>query len=91
MTANHDPLPDQRRQGVDHLVLLSAVSKARRDPLDQPDRTIGVPQQQPTAIEVMAPASNAATTRRRPKPFKLELFGATLCWHRTPRSNLASD
>ena len=45
-----DPLPDQRRQGVHHLVLLALVDEARGHPLDQADRTIGVPQQQPTAV-----------------------------------------
>jgi hypothetical protein len=41
-----NPLPDQGRQGVHHLVLLAAILKARRDPLDQPDGSIGVAQQQ---------------------------------------------
>ena len=45
-----DPLPDQSRQGMHHLVLLALIDEARGHPLDQADRTIGVPQQQPTAV-----------------------------------------
>ena len=45
-----DPLPDQRRQRVHHLVLLALIHEARGDPLDQPDRAIGVAQQQPAAV-----------------------------------------
>jgi hypothetical protein len=40
------------------------------NPLNQPERTIGVPQQQPAGSEVTAPPSNAATTRGCPKPLK---------------------
>jgi hypothetical protein len=39
-----DPLPDQGRQAMHHLVLLAAIPKARGDPLDQAERAIGVPQ-----------------------------------------------
>ena len=45
-----DPLPDQRRQRVHRLVLLALIHQARGDPLDQPDRAIGVAQQQPAAV-----------------------------------------
>ena len=53
--------------------------KARGDPLDQPDRAIGVPQQQPAGVR----GHGAAVERRHHPPpseaFKLELFrGYTL-------------
>jgi hypothetical protein len=38
-----DPLPDQSRERVHHLVLLATILKARRDPLDQANRAIRVP------------------------------------------------
>ena len=85
-----DPLPDQGGQSVHHLVLLAAVSKARRDPLDHAERTIRVPQQQRTAIR----GHGAGIERRHhpapSEPFKLELFSVTLCAHRTPCPNLIS-
>jgi hypothetical protein len=86
----HDPLPDQRRQGVHHLVLLAPIPKACRDAVDQADCPIGVSQQQPAGIRGHRP-----TIERRHHPpvsqaFKLELLGATLCSHRTPCSNLVS-
>jgi hypothetical protein len=75
---------------VHHLVLLAAILQARRDPLDQPNRAIGMPQPQPAAIR----GHGAAVERRHhpapPEAFKLELFGATLWSHRTPCSNLIS-
>ena len=33
-----------------YLVLLAPIHEAQGDPLDQPDRAIGVPQQQPAAV-----------------------------------------
>jgi hypothetical protein len=85
-----DPLPDQGRESVHHLVLLAAILKAPRDPLDQPDRAIRVPQQQRATV-----GGHGAGVERRHHPppleaFKLELFSVTLCWHRTPHSNLIS-
>ena len=69
-----DPLPDQGRESVHHLILLPTILKARRDPFDQPNRAIGMPQQQPAAIR----GHGAAVERRHhPAPseaFKLELF-----------------
>ena len=56
-----DPLPDQGRQGVPHLVLPAAIAKARGDPLDQAERAIGVAQQQPAGIG----GHGAAVERRR--------------------------
>ena len=86
----NDPLPDQGREGVHHLVLLAVIHKAPGDPLDQPERAIGMPQQQPAAVR-----GHGATVGRRhhaaaSEAFKLELFGATLCRHRTPHMNLVS-
>jgi hypothetical protein len=73
-----------------HLVVLAPILKARGDPLDQADRTIGVPQQQPAAVR-----THGASVERRhhpppPEACKLELVAATLCSHRTPCSNLVS-
>jgi hypothetical protein len=85
-----DPLADQSPDAVLHLVLLPVVRKARRHPLDQPDRPIGVPQQQRPGIR----GQRAPVERHHHPPpleaFKLELFRRTLCRHRTPRTNLAS-
>jgi hypothetical protein len=85
-----DPLPDQGRQGVHHLVLPAVVLEAPGDPLDQPDCSIGMPQQQTASVR-----SHCAAVERRHHPppseaFKLELLDATLCLHRTPCVNLAS-
>jgi hypothetical protein len=85
-----DPLPNQGRQRMHHLVLLALVHEARGHPLDQAERAIGVPQQQSAAVR-----THGAGVERRHHPtpseaFKLELFRATLCLHRTPRVNLAS-
>jgi hypothetical protein len=85
-----DPLPDLGRQGVHHLVLLAVIHKAPGDSLDQPERAIGVPQQQPATVG----GHGAAVERRHhtapSEAFKLELFRATLCLHRTPLTNLTS-
>jgi hypothetical protein len=59
----HDPLPDQGRQGVHHLVLLAVVLEARGDPLDQPDGSISVPQQQTAGVR-----SHCAAVERRHHP-----------------------
>jgi hypothetical protein len=76
---------------VHHLVLLAVVLKACGDPLNQPERAIGVPQQQPAGIR----SHRSAVERRHHAPlsqaFKLELLGVTLCLHRTPLTNLARD
>jgi hypothetical protein len=85
-----DPLPDQRRQRVHHLVLLAAVLKARRDPLDQPNRTIRMPQQQPAAVRTHGAGVERRHHTAPSEAFKLELFRATLCLHRTPLANLIS-
>jgi hypothetical protein len=77
-----DALPDQGRERVHHLVPLALIDEARGHPLDQPERAIGVPQQQPAAGR----SHGAAIERRHHPPpakaFKLELFRATLCRHR---------
>ena len=38
-----DPLADQRRQRVDHLLGVAVIGEARRRPLDQPDRPVRLP------------------------------------------------
>ena len=81
-----DPLPDQRRQRVHHLVLLALVDEARGDPLDQPDRAIGVPQQQPAGVRTQGAAVERGHHPPPSEAFKLELFRVTLCRHRTPHS-----
>jgi hypothetical protein len=85
-----DALPDQRRQRVHHLGLLALIDEARGHPLDQADRAVGVPQQQPAAVR-----THGAGVERRHHPapskaFKLELFGAPPCPHRPPLANLIS-
>jgi hypothetical protein len=46
------------------------VAEAGHHLIEQADRLVGVAQQQGPASEVMAPPSNAATTRRPSKPSK---------------------
>jgi hypothetical protein len=72
-----DPLPDQGRETVHHLILLAVVLKARRDPLDQPNRAIGTPQQQPAGVGGHGPAVERRHHTSPLEAFKLELFGAT--------------
>jgi hypothetical protein len=85
-----DPLPDQGRDGVHHLVLLAVLLKARGDPLDQPNRAIGMPQQQPAGVGGHCPTVERRHHTALPEAFKLELLGATLCSHRTPHTNPVS-
>jgi hypothetical protein len=85
-----DPLPDQGRQRVHHPILLAFIDEARGDPLDQPNRAIGMPEQQPAAVRTHGAAIERRHHPAPPEAFKLELFGATLCLHRTPLVNLIS-
>jgi hypothetical protein len=78
-----DPLPDQGRQGVHHVALLPVVLKACGDPLDQPERAIGVPQQQPAAVRGHRTGVERRHHPTPPKAFQLELFRGTRCRHRT--------
>ena len=85
-----DPLPDQRRKRVHHLVLLALIDEARGHPLDQADRAIGVPQQQPAAVRTHGAGVERRHHTAPPEAFKLELFRGTLCGHRTPLTNPVS-
>jgi len=85
-----DPLPHQGREAVHHLVLLAPIHEAGCHPVDQTDRPIRVAQQQRTAIGAHRPAVERCYHAASSEAFKLELLGATLCLHRTPRSNLVS-
>jgi hypothetical protein len=42
----NDPLADQGAQRMHHSAPIAPVNEARRDPIDQPDRPIRLPQQQ---------------------------------------------
>jgi hypothetical protein len=86
-----DPLPEQRRQRVHHLVLLAPVHEARGHPLDPADCAVGMPQQQRAAVGGHGTAIECRYHPPAAKAFELQPFRATLCRHRTPRSNLASD
>ena len=44
------PLPDQRRHLVHHPLRRPAVGEAGREALDQPDRPVGRPEQQPARV-----------------------------------------
>jgi len=76
---------------VHHLVRRAPIHEACRHPVDQTDRQIRVAQQQRAAIGAHRPAVERRHHATSPEAFKRELLGATLCRHRTPRLNLASD
>jgi hypothetical protein len=85
-----DPLPDQGRERVHHLVLLAVIRKAPGDPLDQPDCSISVPQQQRASVGGHGTAIERRHHTAPSEAFKLELFRGTFCLHRTPLTNLIS-
>ena len=85
-----DPLPDQGRKRVHHLVLLAVIDKASRPPARS-----GRSRDRCAAAATRRRPSHGAGVERRhhpapPKAFKLELFRATLCRHRTPLTNPVS-
>ena len=85
-----DPLPHQGRTAVHHLVLLAPIHEAGRHPVDRTDRPIRVAQQQRAAIATHRPAVERRHHAAPSEASELELPGAPLCRHRTPRSNPVS-
>ena len=85
-----DPLADQRRQRVDHLVGAPMIGEACRNAFDQPHRPVRLPQQHRPGIRRHCPAVERRHHLPAIEGFEFELSRATLCLHRTPHRNLAT-
>ena len=68
-----DPLANQGGKRVDHLLGLPMIGEARRHPLDQPDRPVGLPQQHRPGIRRHRPAVERRNHSAAIKPFEFEL------------------
>ena len=66
------------------------IGEARRHPLDQPDRPVGLPQQHRPGIRRHRTAVERRNHTAAIKPFEFELSRNTLRLHRTPHRTLAT-
>ena len=76
------PLPDQRRHLVDHPLRRPAVGEAGREALDQPDRPVGRPEQQPARVRRDRAAIEIRHHRTAIDRCESHRLRATLCRHR---------
>ena len=76
------PLPDQRRHLVDNPLRRPAVGEAGREALDQPDRPVGRPEQQPARVRGDRAAIEIRHHRPAIDPCESHRLRATLCRHR---------
>jgi hypothetical protein len=83
-------LPDQLRQAVLHLLRTAMIDEAAGQPLDQPDRPVGLAQQQGPRVRGDRPAVEGGHHLAAVESFKLEPIWTTLWLHRTPFPNLLS-
>ena len=76
------PLPDQRRHLVDHPIRRPAIGEAGREALDQPDRPVGRPEQQPAGVRGDRAAIEIRHHSAASNPCESHRLRATLCRHR---------
>jgi hypothetical protein len=76
------PLPDQRRDVVDHPIHRPPVGEAGREALDEPDRPVGRPEQQPAGVRGDRATLEIRHHRPAIGPCKSHRLRATLCRHR---------
>lgn len=84
----HNPLADQCPERMHDPARITPIPKARRDPVDQPDCPIRLPQQQRPCIRGYRPAVERGDHAPAIEGFEKKLFGDTLCLHRTPLGDL---
>ena len=76
------PLPDQRRDVVDHPLRSPAVAEAGREALHEPDRPVGRPEQEPARVRGDRTALEIRYHRTAVDPCESHRLRATLCRHR---------
>ena len=76
------PLPDQRRHLVDHPFRRPTVGEASREALDEPDRPVGRPEQQPAGVRGDRTPIEIRHHRAAIDACKPHRLRATLCRHR---------
>ena len=76
------PLPDQRRHLVDHPLRRPAIREAGREALDEPDRPVGRPEQQPAGVRGDRAALEIRHHRTAIDACESHRLHATLCRHR---------
>ncbi len=81
-------LSDQGPYTVNRAIAIAPVDKASRHPFEQPDGFVGFAQQQCPGVAGDRSAIKTGNNFAPVKAFKFELFGDTVCLHRTPSLNL---
>jgi hypothetical protein len=86
-----DALAEQRWQRVDGGIQIAAILEAARQPRHQPDRFVGLAQQQRARVRADLPAIEGAHNLAALDSSEIERILATLCRHRgEPRARVKS-
>jgi hypothetical protein len=83
-----DALANQRPKHMHHPARITTVLEAPGEAVDQTDHPVCLPQQQRPGIRGYRPAVERRLHPAAIKPFETQLFGDTLCLHRTPLCDL---
>ena len=75
---------------VNRALRIAFVDKTPRKPVENFDRSIGLAQQQSAGIRRNGSAVESSNSFAPVEAFKFELFGVTVCLHRTPYTNMGT-